>query len=116
VISASPTSARSPLAIPCRRFASPIDTHPLCYILSHMKTTTVRELRNNYSKVLKWVAKGEEVDVTRRGKIVAKVVPPSAAKATQVDWSQSAALNRRVWSTTLTAAESGAILTESQGH
>lgn len=88
----------------------------MCYILSHMKTTTVRELRNNYSKVLKWVAKGEEVDVTRRGKIVAKVVPPSAAKATQVDWSQSAALNRRVWSTTLTAAESGAILTESQGH
>ncbi len=27
-----------------------------------MKTATVRELRNNYSKVLKWVAKGEEVE------------------------------------------------------
>jgi hypothetical protein len=31
----------------------------MCYTLSHMKTTTVRELRNNYSQVLKWVAKGE---------------------------------------------------------
>lgn len=81
-----------------------------------MKTTTVRELRNNYSKVLKWVAKGEEVDVTCRGKIVAKVVPPSSAKATQVDWSQSAALNRSAWSNTLTAGESAAILTDSQGH
>ena len=87
----------------------------MCYIVSHMKTTTVRELRNNYSQVLKWVAKGEEVDVTRRGKIVAKVVPPSLAKAAQVDWSQSAALNRPAWSITLTAAESGALLADSQG-
>ncbi len=88
----------------------------MCYSVSHMRTTTVRELRNNYSQVLKWVGKGEEVEVTRRGKIVAKVVPPSPAKATQVDWSQSAALSRRAWSTTLTAAESAAILADSQGR
>jgi prevent-host-death family protein len=88
----------------------------MCYIVSHMKTTTVRELRNNYSKVLKWVSKGEEVEVTRRGKIVAKVVPPPSAKATQVDWSQSAALSRAAWSTCLTADESAAILADSQGH
>ena len=81
-----------------------------------MKTTTVRELRNNYSKVLKWVAKGEEVDVTRRGKIVAKVVPPSSTKAMRVDWSQSAALSRRAWSTPLTAEESAAILADSQSR
>ena len=36
-----------------------IDSRSMCYTLSHMKTTTVRELRNNYSQVLKWVAKGE---------------------------------------------------------
>lgn len=87
----------------------------MCYTVSHMRTTTVRELRNNYSKVLKWVAKGEEVEVTRRGKIVAKVIPPSSAKATQVDWSQSAAFSRRAWGTTLTADESGALLADSQG-
>ena len=50
-----------------------------------MRTTTVRELRNNYAQVLKWVAKGEEVEVTRRGKVVAKVVPPVAAKVATVD-------------------------------
>lgn len=87
----------------------------MCYIVSHMKTTTVRELRNNYSQVLKWVAKGEEVEVTRRGKIVAKVVPPVAAKAAQVDWSQSAALTRGAWSRVLTADESAAIRADSQG-
>lgn len=80
-----------------------------------MKSTTVRELRNNYSKVLKWVAKGEEVEVTRRGKAVAKVVPIALPRPAEVDWSKSAALNRKAWSTVLTAEQSAAILTESQG-
>ena len=93
-----------------------VNSGRMCYAMSHIKTTTVRELRNNYSKVLKWVSKGEEVEVTRRGKIVARVVPPPSVKATQVDWSQSAALNRRAWSTTLTAGESASILTDSQGR
>ena len=80
-----------------------------------MKTTTVRELRNNYAKVLQWVSKGEEVEVTRRGKVVAKVVPPATAKLTTVDWAQSRALNRRAWATKLTAKESAALLADSQG-
>lgn len=88
----------------------------MCYIVSHMKTTTVRELRNNYSKVLQWVAKGEEVEVTRRGKVVAKVIPPASTKATTVDWTQSAALNRPAWSTALTSQQSAAILADSQGN
>ena len=80
-----------------------------------MKSTTVRELRNNYAKVLKWVSKGEEVEVTRRGKVVAKVVPPVPTRPSEVDWTRSAALNRMMWSTCLTSAQSAAILAESQG-
>lgn len=80
-----------------------------------MKTTTVRELRNNYSKVLKWVAKGEEVAVTRRGKVVAKVVPPAPITRSPVDWSKSAALDRAPWSVLLSPDQSTAILAESQG-
>lgn len=81
-----------------------------------MKSTTVRELRNNYSKVLKWVAKGEEVEVTRRGKTVAKVVPVVLPGPAEVDWNKSAALNRKAWSTVLTAKQSAAVLAESQGN
>lgn len=80
-----------------------------------MKSTTVRELRNNYSKVLKWISKGEEVEVTRRGKVVAKVVPPAPAAPMQVDWTKSAALNRKPWAASLTSEQSAAILAESQG-
>jgi prevent-host-death family protein len=87
----------------------------MCYKVSHMKTTTVRELRNNYAQVMRWVGKGEEVEVTRRGKVVAKVVPVGAAKVTAVDWAQSAAHNRPVWGKALTAKESAAVLADSQG-
>jgi prevent-host-death family protein len=80
-----------------------------------MKTTTVRELRNNYAKVLKWVSAGEEVEVTRRGKAVAKVVPVALVNPTKVDWAESAALKGLPWATALTEAQSGSILAESQG-
>lgn len=79
-----------------------------------MKSATVRELRNNYAKVLGWVGRGEEVAVTRRGRVVAKVVPATAAPA-KVDWRQSAAHHRRAWTRTLTAAESASILADNQG-
>ncbi|MGH7945765.1 MAG: type II toxin-antitoxin system Phd/YefM family antitoxin, partial [Opitutaceae bacterium] len=64
---------------------------------------------------LKWVSKGEEVEVTRRGKVVAKVIPPVPASPSEVDWTKSAALNREPWSTALTSDQSAAILAESQG-
>ena len=80
-----------------------------------MKSTTVRELRNNYSKVLKWVSKGEEVEVTRRGKVVAKVIPPVPAGISEVYLTNSAPLNRKPRSATLTSDPSAAMLGESQG-
>lgn len=84
--------------------------------MSHMRSTTVRELRNNYTQVLRWVSKGEEVEVTRRGKVVAKVVPPVPVQPAEVDWSGSAALDRKPWSVTLTSGQSAAILGESRGN
>jgi prevent-host-death family protein len=82
---------------------------------STMKTTTVRELRNHYSKVLRWVSAGEEVQVTRRGKVVARVVPPQPVSSGKLDWAESAALRRLDWPRELSAAESAAVLADSQG-
>ena len=84
----------------------------MCPNLSYMRTTTARELRNNYSHVLTWVSQGEEVEVTSRGKIVARMVPAPTIKTRRVDWAQSAAWTRRVWSTVLTTGESAAIRAE----
>jgi len=51
--------------------------------VSHMKTTTIRELRHDTTTVLAWVARGESVEVQRRGEPVAVLSPrkPSARVA-----------------------------------
>ena len=79
-----------------------------------MKTATIREFRNHYTRVLRWVAGGEEVEITRHGTVVAKVVPPST-RTGKADWTRSAALNRPAWSKALSNRERDAILAESQG-
>lgn len=57
-----------------------------------MKTATVRELRNNYNKLLDWVAEGEEVVITKRGESVARLVPEVKKGDELVDWTQSVAM------------------------
>ncbi len=44
-------------------------------IVSHMKTTTIRELKHATSAVLSWVAEGESVEVRRRAQPVALLTP-----------------------------------------
>ena len=58
-----------------------------------MKTATVRELRNRYTQLLEWIDAGEEVRITRRGIVIARLVPENRARAHPgVDWTRSAAL------------------------
>ena len=57
-----------------------------------MKTATVRELRNRYTQLLEWIDAGEEIRITRRGVVIARLVPENRARAhSGVDWSRSAA-------------------------
>jgi antitoxin (DNA-binding transcriptional repressor) of toxin-antitoxin stability system len=43
-----------------------------------MKTATVRDLRNNFAKVSRWLEAGEKVEITKRGVPYAKMewTPP----------------------------------------
>ena len=80
-----------------------------------MKTATVRELRNRYRSVLGWVEAGEEVTISKRGKVIARLVPEKP-KTQRVDWTQSAAMRMdRKALPVLTARQSKALLAESQG-
>jgi antitoxin (DNA-binding transcriptional repressor) of toxin-antitoxin stability system len=40
-----------------------------------MKTATVRDLRNNFGRLSKWLENGETVQLLKRGRPFAKVVP-----------------------------------------
>ena len=45
-----------------------------------MKTATVRELRNQFPRVAAWIENGEEVGITKAGKLFARLVPAAPAK------------------------------------
>jgi antitoxin (DNA-binding transcriptional repressor) of toxin-antitoxin stability system len=42
-----------------------------------MKTATVRELRNDFPRIEAWVHEGECVSISKRGKVIATLVPAS---------------------------------------
>jgi antitoxin (DNA-binding transcriptional repressor) of toxin-antitoxin stability system len=54
--------------------------------VSPMKTATVREVRQNFGQLLSWIDSGEEVTITMRRKIVARIVPPRPKKSPKPDW------------------------------
>jgi len=48
-----------------------------------MKTATVRQVRHDFGTVLDWVEEGEQVEISKRGKIVALLSPPPVPKPTK---------------------------------
>jgi len=44
-----------------------------------MKTASVRELRNEFPRIEAWVHEGESVSISKRGRIIATLVPALAA-------------------------------------
>ena len=61
-----------------------------------MKTATVRELRNRYTQLLKWLDAGEEIKITRRGIVIARLVPENAATPRRdTDWRHECRLRSR---------------------
>ncbi len=71
-----------------------------------MKSASVRELRNHYNTLLEWVAEGEEVVITKRGKSVARLVPEVDSGQKTVDWSQSMAMRDRAGEKMMTEQQS----------
>ena len=58
----------------------------MCYIATHMVGTVgVRELRQNLSRYLERVKRGEALVVTERGREVARLIPSGAAAEPYAD-------------------------------
>ncbi len=45
--------------------------------MTHMRRATVREAQHNLPKILRAVTDGESVEITRRNRVVARLVPVS---------------------------------------
>jgi antitoxin (DNA-binding transcriptional repressor) of toxin-antitoxin stability system len=46
-----------------------------------MKTATIRDLRNKFARLSKWLERGETVQIIKRGKPFARVVPEPKPKS-----------------------------------
>lgn len=51
-----------------------------------MKTASIRELRNNFANLSKWIEHGEQVAITRNGKAFATLSPATPETPRKVDW------------------------------
>jgi antitoxin (DNA-binding transcriptional repressor) of toxin-antitoxin stability system len=51
-----------------------------------MKTATVRDLRNHFADVAKWIEVGEAVTITRNGAVFATLAPARRAQPRKIDW------------------------------
>jgi len=45
-----------------------------------MRTATVRDLRNSFARISRWLEAGESVAVTKRGRLFAHILPAAPAK------------------------------------
>ena len=82
-----------------------------------MKTATVRDLRNRYTSVLRWISAGEEVLITQRGKVIARLTPETDQTAAVLDWSASPEVVRdRSGETVLSAEQSANLLAAAGGR
>ena len=82
-----------------------------------MKTATVRDLRNHYTRLLNWIGAGEEIVITQRGRTIARLVPEQGPSVPEVDWSQSPAVKRdRSKTRVLSADEARELIHEAGGR
>ncbi len=51
-----------------------------------MRTATIRDLRNNFASVAKWIEQGEQITITRHGKTFATLSPALPPKPRKPDW------------------------------
>ncbi len=61
----------------------------------HMKTATLRDLRNDFAKLEAWLGEGEEIRIEKRGRPIAMLTPLRGEK--QVKMPDFEARRRAIW-------------------
>ena len=62
-----------------------------------MKTATVRDLRNHFARVAAWIAEGEPVEITKSGKLFARLLPATQAKSRKLVKPDIMARLKKTW-------------------
>ena len=72
-----------------------------------MKTASVRDLRYDFPKVEAWLKAGEEVQITKRNKVIGKLTPekPEPEKVPKFDVEAHLAWLNETWGDRVVSAE-----------
>ena len=62
-----------------------------------MKTASVRDIRQNFPRVMAWIADGEQVAITMRRKVVARLIPEKPADRRSVKSPDFAAISCEIF-------------------
>jgi len=66
-----------------------------------MKMATVRQLRHDFGSVLSWIEDGEQVSISKRGKIIALMSPPVLKRVRRKKRPDFAARLKRIYGETI---------------
>ncbi|MBA2433423.1 MAG: type II toxin-antitoxin system prevent-host-death family antitoxin [Chthoniobacterales bacterium] len=62
-----------------------------------MKTATIADLRNHFPRVFRWIEEGEQVELTKRGRVVARLVPPPKEEPREFKMPDFKAMRREIF-------------------
>src|SRR5213593_1540899 len=67
-----------------------------CVTMLDMKTATIRQIQHHLSEVLRWVEDGQEVQIARRKRVIAKIVPARDDQQSVV-WPDFIGRSTKIW-------------------
>ncbi len=62
-----------------------------------MKTANVRQLRHAFGDVMDWIAEGQQVEIVKKGKIIALLSPPPRPKTKKIKLPDFEARQKRIF-------------------
>ena len=62
-----------------------------------MKTANVRQLRHAFGDVMDWIADGQQVEIVKKGKVIALLSPPPRQKQKKVKLPDFEARRKRIF-------------------
>ena len=80
-----------------------------------MKTASVREVQHNLAAVLDMVSRGQEIAVTKRGRVIARIVPARDTRKA-IAWPDAAVRMKRLGPGANRGTPASAIITETRGE
>jgi antitoxin (DNA-binding transcriptional repressor) of toxin-antitoxin stability system len=80
-----------------------------------MKVATVRDLRNRFARIFSWIEEGERVEVSRRGRVIATLVP-ARRRIGRVEWPDFMTRLRDDWPDGVPGKPLSEIIAEGRGE